>query len=91
MRYEQVIYIFFVLKKWSIYSLTDLENWELEGSLDRTAFAWGKNDTDWAAQVIERDGKFYWYTTVLINDPADRGFAIGVAESDDPVHGWEDD
>lgn len=81
---------FFVLREWSIYSSSDLINWEYEGAFERTAFEWGMHDTAWAAQAIERDGKFYWYTTVRNNSRTDPGYAIGVAHSDDPVHGWED-
>lgn len=84
---------FFVLKEWSIYSSTDLKDWNLEGSFDRTAFEWARNDSAWAAQTVERDGKFYWYVTVLNDDPENserNGYAVGVAVSDDPVHGWED-
>jgi hypothetical protein len=81
---------FFVLKEWNIFSSTDLKNWELEGSLPRTAFTWAKNDSAWASQAIEKDGKFYWYVTVLNNDPNDRGYAIGVAVSGHPVDGFVD-
>lgn len=81
---------FFVLKKWSIYSSDDMVNWEYEGSLDRTAFEWGIHDTAWASQAIERDGKFYWYTTVKNKSTEDPGYAIGVAVSDNPVEGFKD-
>ncbi|UOQ50121.1 family 43 glycosylhydrolase [Gracilibacillus caseinilyticus] len=81
---------FFVLKEWSIYSSTDLNNWKREGALPRTAFSWAKNDSAWASQVIERNGKFYWYVTVFNGDADDPGYSIGVAQSDDPVSGWED-
>lgn len=81
---------FFVLKKWSIYSSTDLNDWQYEGSLERTAFTWGMHDTAWASQAIERDGNFYWYTTVRNNSSVAPGYAIGVAVSDHPVHGWKD-
>ncbi|RUO32450.1 family 43 glycosylhydrolase [Aliidiomarina soli] len=83
---------FFVLREWSIYSSDNLKDWTLEGAVPRTTFDWGKNDTAWAAQAIERDGDFYWYVTVLNDDPdpAKQGFAIGVAKADNPVDGWQD-
>ncbi|RUO25435.1 xylosidase/arabinosidase [Aliidiomarina minuta] len=83
---------FFVLKEWSIYSSEDLKDWTLEGSLPRTEFEWARGDTAWASQAIERDNKFYWYVTVLNDDPDPErsGFALGVAVSDHPVHGWQD-
>jgi LPXTG-motif cell wall-anchored protein len=81
---------FFVLKKWNIYSSIDLENWKLEGSLDRRAFDWAKHDSAWASQVVEKNGVFYWYVTVRNNDATEPGYAIGVATSDNPVTGWKD-
>ncbi|WP_299090518.1 family 43 glycosylhydrolase [uncultured Metabacillus sp.] len=81
---------FFVLKEWSIYSSTDMNNWTREGTVPRTIFEWADRDSAWAGQVIERDGKFYWYTTVYNPDPNEKGYSIGVAVSDDPVKGWKD-
>lgn len=81
---------FFVLKKWSIYSSDDMENWTFEGSVPRTIFKWGTGDSAWASEVIERDGQFYWYTTVRDSNPNSKGYAIGVATSDHPVKGWTD-
>lgn len=60
---------FFVLREWSIYSSDNLKDWTLEGAFPRTEFEWAKGDTAWAAQATERDGKFYWYVTVLNDDP----------------------
>ncbi|WP_081727875.1 family 43 glycosylhydrolase, partial [Alkalihalobacillus hemicellulosilyticus] len=81
---------FYVMPKWDIYSSTDMENWVLEGSVPRTIFEWASGDSAWAAQAIERDGTFYWYTTVFNPEPGERGYSIGVAVSDDSVEGWED-
>jgi len=85
---------FFVLKEWNIYSSTDLENWTLEGEVPRTIFEWADGDSAWASQAIERDGKFYWYTTVRMPVPEEGdwqgGYTLGVAVSDDPVTGWKD-
>ncbi|MGP4041400.1 family 43 glycosylhydrolase [Gracilibacillus sp. D59] len=80
----------YVLKEWSIYSSDDLANWELEGRVPRGIFDWAINDTAWASQTIEKDGKFYWYTTVENKDSSAPGMSIGVAVSDHPVTGWED-
>lgn len=83
---------FFVLKEWQIFSSTDLENWQREGSLPRTTFEWARAHSAWAAQAIERDGSFYWYVTVLNEDPepAKNGYAVAVAKSDHPVKGFKD-
>jgi len=51
-------------------------------------FKWAKGDA-WAAQVIERDGKFYWYVTVE-HDATHPGKAIGVAVSDSPTGPFKD-
>lgn len=83
---------FFVLNEWLIYASTDLINWELKGSLDREEFGWGRQATAWAAQAIERDEKFYWYVTVLNDDPdpTKAGFGIGVAVADSPAGPFRD-
>ncbi|WP_161568336.1 family 43 glycosylhydrolase [Anaerobacillus alkaliphilus] len=90
--YPGQIHHFYVLKEWNVYSSRDMKTWELEGSLPRTEFSWAREDTAWAAQAIERDGKFYWYVTVLNrdSDPDKNGFAIGVAVSDHPASGFKD-
>jgi len=73
---------FFTMKEWRVYSSTDLANWTDHGSpLDLTAFKWAKSDA-WAAQVIERNGKFYYYVTV---SQQNGGYAVGVAVADSPT------
>ncbi|MFN7252317.1 MAG: family 43 glycosylhydrolase [Anaerobacillus sp.] len=83
---------FYVLKEWNVYSSSDMITWELEGALPRTEFKWARGDSAWAAQAIEKDGKFYWYVTVLNQDPTPKknGYAIGVAVSDHPASGFKD-
>lgn len=81
---------FFVLKKWSIYSSSDLSKWKLEGYMPRTEFEWATGESAWASQAIERDGKFYWYVTVDNSDQNAPGFALGVAVSDNPAGGFKD-
>ena len=83
---------FFVLREWNIYSSEDLETWTMEGAVPRTIFEWAQGDSAWASQAIERNGKFYWYTTVRGEDPEDGvgGYTLGVAVSDHPVEGWQD-
>lgn len=75
---------FFVLKEWNIYASDDLFEWTYKNHLPRTAFEWGMHDTAWASQAIERDGQFYWYTTVRHRHPDSPGYAIGIAVSDEP-------
>ncbi|MBB3113710.1 hypothetical protein FHS18_005823 [Paenibacillus phyllosphaerae] len=76
------------MPNWDIYTSTDMKSWKLEGSVPRTIFTWAQGNSAWAAQTIERDGKFYWYTTVENSNGS--GMALGVAVSDDPVTGWKD-
>lgn len=79
---------FYKMNEWLVYSSSDMVQWqEHPVPLKVTDFAWAKADA-WAAQVIERDGKFYWYITVehgTIN-----GKAIGVAVSDSPTGPFKD-
>ena len=51
-------------------------------------FAWAKDDA-WASQVIERNGKYYYYAAVE-HDSTHRGKAIAVAVSDSPAGPFKD-
>jgi beta-xylosidase len=79
---------FYKMNEWLVYSTSDMVHWqEHHVPLKVTDFAWAKSDA-WAAQVIERNGKFYWYVTVehgTIN-----GKAIGIAVSDSPTGPFKD-
>ncbi len=72
----------FVMNNWKLYTTTDMVNWTDHGIvLSYSDFSWAKGDA-WAAQCIEREGKFYMYVPVtsrLNNKPA-----IGVAVADSP-------
>lgn len=73
----------YIMNRWLCYSSTDLVNWTAHGSpLKPTDFSWSTGAA-WASQVIERDGKFYWYAPV--DHRTIRGKAIGVAVSDSPT------
>ncbi len=79
---------FYRMNEWLVYSSTDLVNWEEHPvPLKTSDFEWAKGDA-WAAQVIERDGKFYWYVTV--EHGIIPGKSIGVAVSDSPVGPFQD-
>lgn len=72
------------MNRWLCFSSKDMKTWKPEGSpLAPANFAWAKGDA-WASQVIERNGKFYWYATVE-HDRSRPGKAIGVAVSDSPT------
>ncbi len=73
----------YVLNRWVCFSTKDMKNWKFEGSpLKPTDFAWSSGEA-WASQVIERNGKFYFYAA--LQHAALRSKAIGVAVSDSPT------
>lgn len=79
---------FYKMNEWLVYSSSDMVHWqEHPVPLKVTDFAWAKADA-WAAQVIERNGKFYWYVTV--EHGTIPGKSIGVAVSDSPTGPFKD-
>ncbi len=79
---------FFWMQEWRVYSTTDMVNWTDHGSpLALESFSWA-DDRAWAAQTIERNGKFYWY--VCAHSKISNGMAIGVAVSDSPTGPFRD-
>nr|WP_319998547.1 glycoside hydrolase family 43 protein [uncultured Draconibacterium sp.] len=79
---------FYRMNEWLVYSSTDMVNWkEHPIPLKTTDFKWAKGDA-WAAQVIERNRKFYWYVTV--EHGSIPGKSIGVAVADSPLGPFKD-
>ena len=78
--------VLFAMDDWLVFSSKDLRHWTAHGPvMHETDFAWATgNKSAWAAQAVERNGKFYFYAPVKHKDP-DRGFAIGVGVSDSPT------
>ena len=75
---------FYEMHEWLCFSSTDMIHWIKRGSpLNVKAFKWAKDDA-WASQVIERDGKFYYYAAVE-HDSTHPGKAIAVAVSNSPA------
>ena len=75
------------INEWLVFSSPDMKTWtEHAVPLKASDFEWAKGEA-WASQVIERDGKFYWYVTV---EHQDRGKSIGVAVSDSPTGPFKD-
>lgn len=77
---------------WLVYSSTDMVHWKSYGPcLSVKDFAWASYAAN-AAQCIERDGKFYWYISIIHKSNADSkgGVAIGVAVSDKPTGPFKD-
>ena len=81
----------FNITEWLVYSTQDLKSWTDHGPIMRpTDFSWASGDA-WASQVIEKDGRFWFYTAVE-HDPrqGSRGKAIGVAVADRPTGPFRD-
>lgn len=79
----------FNITEWVVYSTTDMESWTFHGSVMKpTDFDWAIRDA-WASQVIEKDGKFWFYTTVE-HGPPHNSKAIGVAVADTPLGPFKD-
>lgn len=85
----------FNITEWLCYSTDDMQNWTDHGSVLRPGhYAWADTITSgvgtaWASQVVPRNGKFYYYTTLQgIGDNS--GYAIGVAVSDSPTGPFKD-
>jgi len=77
---------------WHVFSSTDMVNWKDYGALlSPKTFSWATGDA-YAAQCIERDGKFYWFVSTFHKDDGNSkgGAAIGVAVSDHPAGPFKD-
>ena len=80
---------FYKMNEWMVFSSTNIVDWKSHPvPLKVSDFDWAIADA-WAAQVIERNGKFYWYVTVE-HDESNYGKAIGVAVSDSPTGPFKD-
>ncbi|MBV1908431.1 MAG: glycoside hydrolase family 43 protein [Kangiellaceae bacterium] len=80
----------FIMKDWLLFSSKDMVNWKPHGSILSVAdFKWAQHSA-WAAHMIERDGKFYFYTSVYYNGGENPGFAVGVAVADNPAGPFRD-
>ncbi|MCM0638987.1 family 43 glycosylhydrolase [Cellulomonas wangsupingiae] len=77
----------FTMKDWRVFSTTDMANWTDHGSpMSLATFSWAQSDA-WAGQVVERDGRFYFYVPVVKRGG---GNAIGVGVSDSPTGPFRD-
>ncbi|WP_117624639.1 glycoside hydrolase family 43 protein [Neotamlana nanhaiensis] len=76
------------MHEWLVYSSTDMVHWEEHPvPLKPTDFKWASGSA-WASEVVEHNGKFYWYVTV--EHGSIHGKAIGVAVSDNPTGPFTD-
>ncbi|HRI19656.1 MAG TPA: glycoside hydrolase family 43 protein [Panacibacter sp.] len=78
----------YTMSEWLCYSSTDMIHWtEHPSPLNIKTFAWAKADA-WASQVIQSNGKFYWYAAV--EHATVPGKAIAVAVADKPEGPFKD-
>lgn len=78
---------FYNMTDWHCFSTTDMVNWLDHGVIMYPEdFEWAEPGSAWAAQCIERNGKYYLYVTVT----TDGGRAIGVAVADSPTGPFKD-
>lgn len=76
------------INEWLVFSSDNLTTWtEHTVPLRAKDFKWAKGDA-WASQVIERNGRFYWYVTV--EHATVQGKSIGVAVADNPLGPFTD-
>ncbi|WP_243348376.1 family 43 glycosylhydrolase [Parabacteroides sp. FAFU027] len=72
----------FDMPNWLCYSTTDMKNWKAHGPvLAAKDFVNAYSNASWAAQVVEKDGKYYDYVTL----DGKNGHFITVAVSDSPT------
>ncbi len=80
----------FNITEWLCYSTPDMKTWTDHGAvLAPQDFEWAKSGAAWASQVVEKDGKFYYFTTVIADEPYS-GYAVGVAVADSPTGPFRD-
>lgn len=72
------------LKDWCVFSTTDMVNWtEYPTPLRVADFAWDRTGAAYAAHVVERGGKYYYFIST-------NGSGIGVAVADRPEGPYRD-
>lgn len=79
---DETVNGFYTMLNWHCFSSKDMVNWTAHGQmwgLDDLSWA---NDRAWAAQCVEKDGKFYMYVPVKATNS---GICIGVGVSDSPT------
>lgn len=80
----------YLMREYRLFTTTDMVNWEDRGARLRTSeIVWSVGDAS-AAQVVERNGKFYWYISTLNNTPGKGGESVGVLVGDSPYGPFKD-
>jgi beta-xylosidase len=72
----------FNMPEWLCYSTTDMKTWKDDGPvLAAKDFVGANSNSSWASQVVEKDGKYYFYVTLDRKE----GHFITVAVGDSPT------
>lgn len=72
----------FNMSEWLCYSTTDMKTWKAHGPvLAAKDFVGANSNSSWASQVVEKDGKYYFYVTLDRKE----GHFITVAVGDSPA------
>ena len=74
----------FSMQHWVVYSTNDMKNWECHGPvLEAKVFPNANPNGAWAAQMVEKNGKYYYYVT--LDDTRNGKHMIDVAVSGSPL------
>ena len=74
----------FHMRDWCVFSTTDIKHWtQYPCPLRLADFSWARRGDAYASQVIERNGKYYWYVST-------NSCGIGVAVADRPEGPYTD-
>ena len=78
----------FNITNWLCFSTADMQTWTEHGVvLSPADFSWASGEA-WAAQVVEKNGKYWYYVSTQCADPNCK--AIGVAVADSPTGPFRD-
>lgn len=78
----------FNITEWLCYSTEDMHTWTDHGvAMKPKDFSWSIGEA-WASQVIEADGKYWFYVSTQCGEPNCK--AIGVAVADSPAGPYAD-
>lgn len=79
----------FNMQEWLVWSTKDMKTWTPHPAIMNVKdFKWAKKDA-WAAQTIQKHGKFWFYAAVE-HDDTHPGKAIAVAVADSPTGPFKD-
>lgn len=78
----------FTMPHWVVYSSDNMKDWTCHGEVLRAGdFPHANPNGAWAAQVVEKDGKFFFYVT--LDDTRNGQHMIDVAVGDSPLGPFE--